>query len=45
LSLGALSVDLSGDDLARIEDAVPAGAVAGERYHAAQMATLDSERG
>jgi aryl-alcohol dehydrogenase-like predicted oxidoreductase len=44
-SLGALAVELTEDDLARIEDAVPAEAVAGERYHAAQMATLDSERG
>jgi aryl-alcohol dehydrogenase-like predicted oxidoreductase len=44
-SLGALEVELTQDDLARIESAVPADAVAGERYHAEQMAILDSERG
>lgn len=33
------------DDMASIERAVPAGAAAGERYGAAQMAALDSERG
>jgi aryl-alcohol dehydrogenase-like predicted oxidoreductase len=44
-SLGALEVELAPDDLARIEGAVPAGAAAGERYHAEQMAILDSERG
>jgi len=44
-SLGALELDLTGDDLARIEEAIPAGAAAGERYHAEQMAILDSERG
>jgi aryl-alcohol dehydrogenase-like predicted oxidoreductase len=42
--LGALAVTLSGDDLARIERAVPAEAVAGTRYAPAQMAHLDSER-
>ena len=31
-------------DLAAIEEAVPAGAVAGERYPEAQMTHLDSER-
>jgi aryl-alcohol dehydrogenase-like predicted oxidoreductase len=30
--------------LARIEEAVPDGAAAGDRYHAPQMAVLDSER-
>jgi len=30
--------------LAAIEAAVPAGAVAGDRYEAAQVAALDSER-
>ena len=30
--------------LALIEAAVPPGAAAGERYHDAQMASLDSER-
>jgi aryl-alcohol dehydrogenase-like predicted oxidoreductase len=44
-SLGALEVELTTADLARIEIAVPAEAVAGERYHAQQMAILDSERG
>jgi pyridoxine 4-dehydrogenase len=44
-SLGALEVELTDDDLARIEGAVPTKAVAGERYHAEQMAILDSERG
>lgn len=43
-ALGALDLDLPADDLARIEDAVPAGAVAGTRYAEAQMASLDSER-
>jgi hypothetical protein len=44
-ALGALPLDLSADDLAAIERAVPAGAAAaGDRYHAPQMATLDSER-
>ena len=33
------------NDLARIEAAVPVEAVAGKRYHAEQMAILDSERG
>jgi aryl-alcohol dehydrogenase-like predicted oxidoreductase len=44
-SLGALEVELTQDDLQRIEEAVPVEAVAGERYHAQQMAILDSERG
>lgn len=44
-ALGALELELPADDLARIEEAVPAGAAAGERYHAEQMAILDSERG
>jgi aryl-alcohol dehydrogenase-like predicted oxidoreductase len=44
-SLGALEVELTQDDLARISEAVPVDAVAGARYHAEQMAVLDSERG
>ena len=44
-ALGALQVTLSADDLAAIERAVPPGAAAGDRYAAAQMAMLDSERG
>jgi aryl-alcohol dehydrogenase-like predicted oxidoreductase len=43
-SLGALDLELTADDLAAIERAVPPGAAAGGRYHASQMATLDSER-
>ena len=35
---------LSADELAAIEAAVPAEAVAGDRYEAAQVAMLDSER-
>jgi aryl-alcohol dehydrogenase-like predicted oxidoreductase len=43
-SLGAVDVQLSAHDLRRIEEAVPAAAVAGSRYPEAQMRTLDSER-
>jgi aryl-alcohol dehydrogenase-like predicted oxidoreductase len=43
-SLAALELTLSPEDLARIEAAVPDGAVAGTRYDAHQMAALDSER-
>ncbi|MFD7837325.1 aldo/keto reductase [Streptomyces sp. NPDC059761] len=42
-ALGAMAVELSAADLAAIEEAVPAGAAAGERYPEAQMAHLDSE--
>jgi aryl-alcohol dehydrogenase-like predicted oxidoreductase len=42
-ALGALDVKLGAADLAAIEAAVPAGAAAGDRYIAAQMAQLDSE--
>jgi aryl-alcohol dehydrogenase-like predicted oxidoreductase len=44
-ALGALDVELDADDLARMEAAIPREAIAGERYHADQMAILDSERG
>jgi aryl-alcohol dehydrogenase-like predicted oxidoreductase len=44
-ALGALEVELGPEDLARIEEAVPPGAAAGERYPAQAMAVLDSERG
>jgi aryl-alcohol dehydrogenase-like predicted oxidoreductase len=44
-ALGALDLDLSPDDLERIEQAIPADAAAGDRYGAPQMADLDSERG
>ena len=43
-SLGALQVVLTEADIARIEEAVPASAVAGTRYDAHQMQMLDSER-
>ncbi|MER7845212.1 aldo/keto reductase [Kitasatospora sp. NPDC096077] len=43
-ALGALDVTLTPADLTAIEAAVPAGAAAGDRYAAAQMARLDSER-
>ena len=42
--LGALDLDLSAADLAALERAVPPGAAAGDRYNAAGMAGLDSER-
>jgi aryl-alcohol dehydrogenase-like predicted oxidoreductase len=43
-ALGALDVRLSSEDLAAVERAIPRGAAAGDRYHAPQMASLDSER-
>ncbi|QMU73694.1 aldo/keto reductase [Streptacidiphilus sp. P02-A3a] len=43
-ALGALDVKLGAEDLAAIEAAVPAGSAAGDRYIAAQMAHLDSEK-
>jgi aryl-alcohol dehydrogenase-like predicted oxidoreductase len=43
-ALKALDLTLSTDELAAIEAAVPADAVAGDRYEAAQVAALDSER-
>ncbi len=43
-ALGALDVVLTPAELAAVEAAVPAGSAAGERYAAAQMAHLDSER-
>ncbi len=43
-SLGALDVHLSGDEMAALESAIPADAVAGTRYGADQMKHLDSER-
>jgi len=42
-AIGALDVALTAAELARIEAAIPAGAVAGERYGAPLMAHLDSE--
>jgi aryl-alcohol dehydrogenase-like predicted oxidoreductase len=43
-ALGALEVDLPAENLTAIEEAVPPGAAAGERYDPNQMAMLDSER-
>jgi aryl-alcohol dehydrogenase-like predicted oxidoreductase len=43
-ALGALEVELTADDAAAIEAALPHQAVAGDRYDARQMAILDSER-
>jgi aryl-alcohol dehydrogenase-like predicted oxidoreductase len=42
-ALGALTVTLTAADLARIEQAVPEGAVAGTRYLPAVLAHMDSE--
>lgn len=43
-ALGALQVELTTDDLTRLEQTVPLGAAAGERYNMHGMAALDSER-
>jgi aryl-alcohol dehydrogenase-like predicted oxidoreductase len=43
-ALGALHVVLTAEELARIEEVVPAGAAAGDRYPTPLMAHLDSER-
>ena len=43
-SLRALQVELLPADVARIEEAIPASAVAGTRYDEHQMRILDSER-
>jgi aryl-alcohol dehydrogenase-like predicted oxidoreductase len=43
-ALAASNVELTADDLERIEQAIPADAAAGDRYGAPQMAELDSER-
>jgi aryl-alcohol dehydrogenase-like predicted oxidoreductase len=43
-AVDALQLELSVDDLAAIERAVPPGAAAGDRYDERQMAMLDSER-
>lgn len=43
-ALGALEIELSADDLAQIERAVPAEGVAGTRYDERRMKWLDSER-
>ncbi len=43
-ALKALDLTLSADDLAAVEAAVPAAAVAGDRYAPAQVTALDSEQ-
>ena len=43
-SLGALDVEMSAADVAGLEAAIPASAVAGTRYGEEQMRNLDSER-
>ena len=43
-SLGALDVQLSPEEVVRIEAAIPASAVAGARYDEHQMRVLDSEQ-
>ena len=40
-NIGALEVKLSEADLQRLEDILPPGAAAGERYHAAGMQTIN----
>jgi aryl-alcohol dehydrogenase-like predicted oxidoreductase len=43
-ALGVLQLDLGGEELEQLEEAIPADAVAGGRYNARQLALLDSER-
>jgi aryl-alcohol dehydrogenase-like predicted oxidoreductase len=43
-ALGALDVKLSAEDLARLGKALPPGVAAGERYPAAALAHMDSEK-
>ncbi|MEV6135117.1 aldo/keto reductase [Nocardia sp. NPDC051990] len=43
-SLGAVDIQLSAEELATIEATVPVDQIAGDRYAAAQMELLDSER-
>lgn len=43
-AIRAADIVLTPDELTQIEKTVPKGAAAGDRYPAAQMATLDSER-
>ncbi len=43
-ALGSLDLVLTAEDLSKVEAAIPAEAVAGERYMPEQMAMLDSER-
>jgi aryl-alcohol dehydrogenase-like predicted oxidoreductase len=39
-NIGALDVELTGEDLRRLDEILPPGAAAGERYHAQGMATV-----
>jgi aryl-alcohol dehydrogenase-like predicted oxidoreductase len=41
-NLGALDVELTGEDLAAIERVTPRGSVAGERYTPEHMANVDA---
>jgi len=43
-ALGAIGLELSVDELAELERAIPPDAAVGDRYPAQQMAVLDSER-
>jgi aryl-alcohol dehydrogenase-like predicted oxidoreductase len=43
-SLAAVHIDLTPEELARIEEAIPASGVAGTRYGEQQIGMLDSER-
>jgi aryl-alcohol dehydrogenase-like predicted oxidoreductase len=43
-SLASLEVNLSPSELERIEENIPASAIAGTRYDERQMSVLDSER-
>jgi aryl-alcohol dehydrogenase-like predicted oxidoreductase len=43
-ALGALNLTLTPADLAELDEIIPKGAAAGERYNPEQMAMLDSER-
>ena len=43
-SLGALEVKLTPEEIAAVEAAIPADAVAGTRYDPGQMRVLDSEK-
>jgi aryl-alcohol dehydrogenase-like predicted oxidoreductase len=43
-ALGALNVKLSADDLTKLAEALPPGVAAGERYPAAALAHMDSEK-
>ena len=43
-SLAALEIHLTAEEIARLEEAIPASQVAGSRYAEMQMRALDSER-